>query len=174
MRLFFALSLDHANRYTIAAFQQQRFSGNGRSIPAQNLHVTLLFIGEVEQSRIIKLASETDKLVCDSFDLTMDHLEFFPANGMVWLTASSIPSGLHRLYQLLRGVAVRNSIKTDRKPFRPHITLIRNVTSPPAAETQVPPISLRCEDFTLFQSVQGPQGFRYIALEEWSLIRNMQ
>jgi RNA 2',3'-cyclic 3'-phosphodiesterase len=185
MRLFIALELDEATRDAIG--QEQRRLGRAlghdasiRWVAPHQLHLTLVFLGNVDESRAGRLcaALSTD---CQTprFPVLFAGLGLFPASGLprvVWLGSRE---GTERLQQLEREIAGRvreAGIDLESRPFHPHLTLGRWRHSRAADRTRilscdrsVPIAGVWVEQVTLFQSHLSPAGSSYTALARATL-----
>lgn len=170
MRLFFALWPD-------AATQQQwhhEFSPylallGGRRMPAQNLHLTLAFLGEQPGDRINTLISLGDDLSSDSISLRFNNIECWKKAGLACLRPAETPVALTRLVGQLNTGLQMAGIALEARGFKPHVTLARDiaVTGPaipvwPASQWQAPALAL-------LRSRLSPEGPEYAVLHEWPL-----
>lgn len=137
MRLFFGLSLPDAARRAVAAFAAQAQSAvPGRYVPAENYHVTLAFLGEVEPRRLAQ-AQETLEHCVQSFPaprLAPSGAALFgkSQNGILVLRFDSEPS-LAPLHGALISALRARDLPADPGPFTPHVTLARHARAQEAA-----------------------------------------
>ena len=171
-RLFFALWPTDAVRARLAAAAQS-YAELGRAIAARNLHVTVAFLGAVPEQRldhVVEIARSTQKLTLDGkFMLHLDRLEFWRRLSLVALTATQVPPELLKVVDGLRaGLRERGFQLQEHDAFRPHVTLVRDVSRGPAAAA-VTPVQWPVESFALVESQVGQRGSQYSVLDEWSL-----
>jgi len=57
----------------------------------------------------------------------------------------------------------------ERRPFKPHVTLVRKLRPGSASLPELPGYEWRCRRFDLVQSVLQPQGAAYRKLASWNL-----
>jgi len=147
-----------------------------RRVKAENLHLTLAFLGHTPDERldeVVAAATEAAALV-SPFTLSFDRAGRFPERGrprVVWL---GIEAGVLEL-----GVGVYAGLRTrglrfDDRPLAPHLTLARVVEDASAAEAKTVGValeelaieSLRFDvgEIAVVQSVLSPKGPRYTAL----------
>lgn len=169
MRTFFALDLDEESRRAVVEWRRRSLPAIGREVAPRNLHVTLCFLGELSRPQVERLGSLADRAQCEAFGLRMDRLEYLPKNGTLWMGAEHAPPELLRLVKRLRADANRVGVKREKRPFRPHLTLLRRCETRPPLPVDAPVFELACGSFTLFKSVFGRKGVRYEALGEWPL-----
>ena len=115
----------------------------GSYVPADNLHLTLAFIGETTQTEAIKEALAT--INSKPFRLSLSEMGSF--GDTVWIGAKG-NQGLADIARSVREALDQAEIEYDRKKFIPHITLIRRASGnwqkvqAPKADMMVRSISL--------------------------------
>ena len=130
MRLFIALPVPaDAQKALISAQAALKRSGvRGRFSPPENLHMTLVFLGETPDPAPVIKAMRLVRVPRAS--LTFNRLTMF---GDVTVALMRPTAALTRYAKALRASLDEAGIAYDPKPFRPHITLCRK-TALPAAE----------------------------------------
>lgn len=171
-RLFFALWPTDAVRAQLAAAAQAH-AALGRVIAARNLHVTAVFLGAVADERVVHVresAQSTQKLTLGGkFMLHLERIEFWRRSNLICLTAERAPPELLSIVDGLRAeLRERGFELRDHETFRPHVTLVRDVTRGPAA-AGVAPVQWPVETFALIESKVGQHGSQYTVLDQWSL-----
>ena len=176
IRLFFALDA-RSQASPLLAIQQQwlRDSANPESISkpspvsAENLHLTLLFLGNQPMSQIPLLSQQAERVVdaqaTAPFAIQLDHLGLFAKAKVAWMAPSQPPEPLLRLEAELRAALAAVGIGVEDRPYRPHVTLLRKATRLLAGT--VTPITLQATALHLYESRSTPDGVRYIQLASW-------
>ena len=130
MRLFIALEIPPEIRDVLAVFLEEwrGIAPRVKWVRAENLHVTLKFLGETEGSKLDEIESELST-IRSSHPVTLEFsgLGFFPNERrprVFWAGMQSSPNlrpiavgidrGLHKL-----------GFPLDDRPFTPHLTLAR-------------------------------------------------
>jgi RNA 2',3'-cyclic 3'-phosphodiesterase len=166
-RLFFALWPSDALRESIQRSNSDAIAASGgRIIPAGNYHVTLAFIGAVAATRVAEIEQLGAAIRAPSFDVAFTAMEFWPRSGVLCLTSSHAPSALLGLAQTLH---FRLFGEPPSHPFRPHVTLARDLNIP-AAAISIEPISWPVRDFVLCESHSRSGGSQYEVLARWPLL----
>lgn len=169
VRLFFALVPTPEVRAELVALQGRlRAFGQGRWVPEQNLHLTLGFLGEVGMERLAALraiAVPSD----GAFALTLGVVERKARSGIVWLTTRDPPLPLLRLGDELAGAVRALGFPVDSRPFRPHVTLARDVRCWSPNEVAATSIAWNVTGYSLVSSTIGPSGSRYRSVRDWQL-----
>ncbi len=127
-RVFFALWPDEqfCVRLSAAAAQLGRLEGR-RAVP-EDWHVTVCFIGSVNEAELAALQSGAAAVSARGCALQFDTLEYWQRARIVAATASQIPAAAVELAQALRALARSLGLTPDDKPLRPHLTLMRGVS----------------------------------------------
>jgi 2'-5' RNA ligase len=171
-RLFFALwpgpvAVDAAS----AAVHRLVPPGTGRPQRPDQLHLTLEFLGGVPQPRLVSVleAGESVAASANPFEIVLDRLEHWQRPQVLCLTASIVPAPLAALVLALRSALAARGFEPEERAFRPHLTLARKVRLPPPAES-VEPLCWAARDYSLVESIGGPQGSRYERLATWPML----
>ena len=143
-------------------------------VAAQNLHVTLQFLGQIDtvtaDGIVHRLAEGLSRI--EPFDLILDevvHAVPSPLRAkMLWATLSDMDGSAAELATLAQRVAVSYGIETDTREYRPHITLARARRPTPIDLSQhgraeidritTIPSSVSVRHATLFKSTLTRQG----------------
>ena len=163
MRLFIAIHLSEAQRSAVLSAQQAfRAAGvRGNYTPAENLHLTLAFIGEYPDPDAVLAAME--EMDFAPFDLTLRGLGAF---GDLWWIGIADNPALAACVRSLRRALAEAGVPFDRKRFSPHITLVRRAV--PGAKgfpgIGVPAVTARVDRVSLMRSDRGKGGMIYTAL----------
>lgn len=140
MRCFVALWPADETRGQLSALAAQlhAMQPRARRMRAENLHLTLAFIGELVDARIDEVAAAIRAVPSESFDWVLNRVGYFPRARVVWAGADDDP----RLTALATGVRARLDdlrVDYDRKAFAPHVTLLRDA-APRQWRTEIEPI----------------------------------
>ena len=171
MRLFFALWPDATTRSALATTAGQlKKSCGGRSPPAENLHLTLAFLGNVAANRLPELRNVADGVTAEPFELDLARAGYWRAQGLAWAAPMNCPPALTALHdQLMDGLHL-HGFHTERRAFKPHVTLLRDaVTPPPSANDGMMLLHWPVLDFVLACSEPAPRGARYRLIGTWPL-----
>ncbi len=148
-------------------------------VKPQNLHLTLLFIGDVAPDKIDEIDNmlQTHLESFPIFNFTSEGLEFFPAREprMLWLKLSSPDEDIVKLNRKLLRDLDSLGILADRKAMKLHITLARFKSKfAPETEREIMRYEFgkephRFESVSLFKSVLHPTGPQYTVLHKYNL-----
>jgi RNA 2',3'-cyclic 3'-phosphodiesterase len=165
MRLFFALWPPDAVRAQLSSWSRElRASCHGRPTPRQNLHLTLAFLGAVEDfAAVERAAAEASPRAAT---LLLDLPGFWKSNHIVWAGASAPPAEFIGLVHDLRAALSRHGVRFDPKPFATHVTLLRDAREPRTVP-KLAPIRWDVDGFVLVRSQPQPKGSRYEIAGSW-------
>jgi len=169
-RLFFALWPEPEVARTIwQATADLVPKGVGRRLPPQHIHLTLAFLGAIDQERQECMVRAAARIQGEPFTLELDTAGHFPRPQVVWLGAQVLPSALQTLQiSLVSRLTQDCAYQPELRPFVPHITLWRKVRQVQLPQTRAP-IHWPVSRFVLAQSRTLPSGAEYSILREWPL-----
>jgi len=167
IRLFAAIELPEQIRMQLSLLQ----SGipGARWSPIENLHLTLRFIGEVNEA----VARDIDDVLADirdtSFSLSLKGVgEFGRKEGRTLWAGISNGDPLQHLVAKIESGLQRMGLPAETRKYSPHVTLAR-LRDVPMAEIQTfltthalfksPPFEVR--QFALFSSLATSKGSHY-------------
>ena len=168
-RLFFALWPDE---HTRAEFNEWlRLLGSaieGRATRPGSLHLTLVFLGDVELDRLDALNSIARKVEADGFELVFDAPEYWRHNRIVHAAPVETPEALKNLVAVLARELREAGFSFDQRTYIPHMTLMRRARWR-ELKLKFGRVNWPVNDFALVRSDQQAQGSRYEALGKWQL-----
>lgn len=168
-RLFFALWPDDDARDALAALARSRLApGTGRLVPAENIHLTLVFLGRVDRRLRDCAERVASRLSVRAFTLEFLRIGYWPRPRVVWSAPQHTPALLTELASTLSNALVECGHEPTAKPFRAHVTLARKVRGP-LRETRHAPVRWPVNAFHLVISETLPEGARYWRVRSWSL-----
>ena len=186
MRLFIAVDLDEGSRRAAAALGEEvarlllaAGAADRRGVTwvsAHNLHLTLRFLGEVDEERTDQLVARLgDPFQTPAFQLTLSELGVFPPEGpprVVWIGVKEAGGSLAALYREIEARLRPLQFEPEARPFHPHLTLgrFRKPAGRRARDlvcTEIPPQDIgpsRVDHVTLYRSDLSPRGPTYTPL----------
>lgn len=125
-RLFAALALPAVVRHELAG--AMRPLAGVRWTPADNLHLTLRFIGDCDEARRDAMSAALERVRVEPFILPVEGLGVFPSRGRAKVVWAGLGRAHTRLFQLRKQVdeaLLSVDLTLDVHNFQPHITLGR-------------------------------------------------
>jgi 2'-5' RNA ligase len=178
-RVFFALWPDAGvRRALVKAAGILHGRHGGRQTRPDSIHLTLVFVGQVDVQHIPGLLAMAEAMRVASFDVEFDTAECWRHNHIGCLGASRTPENLLALVEELESGLKTMGIPFDRRPYKPHITLLRKADCRKGydfgEETKkspaLQPVGWPARDFVLVKSSLRPDGTRYEELGRWPLL----
>lgn len=181
-RVFFALWPGAAERAALAAWQAPlRELCGGRAMQPDTLHNTLVFLGDVAEHRLEALCLAAQETDFRDFDLNLAAAHYWGHNHIVYAAPDRVPARLSDLVNNLERRLHHHRFHFDRRPYQPHITLLRNAkwTDAPKAGNPLPTsgwteltpelpampaVRWQVNGFVLAQSLSDEQGAHYEVL----------
>lgn len=166
-RLFFALWPDQQTREKIAAFNQTIVVPGIKKIKVENLHVTLLFLGNTDAPSEMMLRLLAGEISGQSFIVQFSQLDYWRKPKILCLTTPFYDTQLALLVDSLTAIATQCNISTETRVYQPHITLARKAHS--LIDIEVCPIEWQADSFCLLESRSTTDGVRYQVMQRWEL-----
>ncbi|MGD9155675.1 MAG: RNA 2',3'-cyclic phosphodiesterase [Bacillota bacterium] len=129
MRLFIAVNFDKETKRNMIAVQERlRKVGQGNFSRPENLHLTLVFLGEVTPNRAAAVKQAMEQTSVQDLLLTFDHVGCFQRDGgNVWWIGLAENRALLEMRKELCGYLSAAGFKLESSRFSPHITLARKI-----------------------------------------------
>lgn len=180
IRLFVSLNIPLEIRESIILLRKEAFKGevNYKWEPKEKLHITLKFIGEVQEN-LLEIISEELKFIKNYpiFECSLNNFGFFVLRGTPKILWIGVNAG-EQIYSLVDEINLRLkkfSVQPETKPFKSHITILRLKGNPEERfincyqNFSVPGINFMADEVTLMQSQLLPLGSRYKEIKKYNL-----
>ena len=186
-RTFLALPLGPGMVDRLVRAQQElmRIAAHVRWVARENLHLTVKFLGSVEDGDLAEVCRVARELAgrCEPFEFVVRGLTAVPPAGqmrMVWAGVEEPSGRLARLAQAVEEAYAAMGFKRETRRFRPHLTLGRVKSGKNVAELRAGTArfaetdfgSQRAEELVVFASELTPHGPVYSSLAKAPLGRD--
>ncbi len=175
MRLFVAAETPGPQRDSLAAVCERGFKQGVRWVPADNVHLTVKFLGEVNEAMLpaVKDALAAAAAAAAPFELAFGGGGCFPnprEPRVVWLGVTTGEEEARTLAAAVEKAVVAAGFPSEEKAFRPHVTLGRVKDPRPGAAAVAAKVRALADFATpaavittlvLYRSVTLPDGARY-------------
>jgi 2'-5' RNA ligase len=177
MRLFIAIELPAELKIKLG---QLRTDIPGvRWVPPEQIHLTLAFLGDVDEETVERLTTHLADIRASAFKLSCGSIGCFPGRQqprVVWIGVTPEP-GLLKLAAAVQQSALYAGIPLEVRPFSPHLTLAR-LKLPASAglrafldrQSRLSFKPFAVHEFTLFQSRLTSQGAVHSPVRNFPLI----
>lgn len=174
-RLFIAIPLNDELRKAIGDYRLAASAVEGlRWIAEENLHVTIVFLGDIENDKMSELKSEIGRIVKkhSPFVLRMAKISASPhRKPMVWAEFAQNESYVDLVIEMRKAMSAFTKVD-DRDP-RAHISVARP-GKPPASKHDIPNQEfdgpdLQVDWLELWESQLSQEGAEYSSLGKFKL-----
>lgn len=187
MRLFVGCELEEALRVRLADVGRRAtpYLGGLRWVAPEAMHITLKFLGEVEDALVGEVTSALEEPLGDvpAFAVSFQGLGSFPLRGaprVLWAGISHGAAELSLLSKIVEAAMEPIGFESEKRSFSPHVTLARvkrgarprgigELTREGKAATFG---SQEVRHVSLIQSVLRPDGAVYTPIHRWTLKGN--
>ncbi len=186
MRTFVAIEIEQNLKEKIYKFittSQAQIKSNKISwVKKENLHVTLKFIGEIEEKKVENIKEVLNKLIKNftQFSFSIRNIGVFPdvkKPRVIWLGIEDKTKILGLLSKEIEDELFKIGLPKENKEFVSHLTIgrIKNLTNVSEIEKYIrgnPNTDFgenKVEFITFFQSILKPEGPTYIPIEKFYL-----
>ncbi len=168
-RLFFALWPDDNTRQVLQQINTALPLSSRQRIPAENWHVTLVFIGNVNEALVPNIIAIATSIRMPAITLVFDQLVYWSRPKVLCLTCSQPTLAAANLVTQLSTPLAALGLTLDTRPYCPHVTLARHIRDESTAVFE--PIIWNANQFALVESVNSSSGVIYRPLQFWQLDR---
>lgn len=184
--LAFELPPDIRNEVKRFSTEVKKTGLNASWVKPDNIHLTIIFMGDVDEKDIPAIISAIDPIVSQYgiFDISLGGMGLFPnikRPRVIWLGLNGDIQGIASLKTDLGKPLESFGIKQEKRPFKPHLTLGR--FRKPVIEkaflkkiiddySNIPGPDGKLDELVLFKSELKPGGAVYSRIHSWPLKRN--
>jgi len=178
-RLFLAINLPDEVKQELwkveEGMKQQFIHSKVAWVALENFHITLHFLGDVEEELIPELKERLAKQVYpQEFSLILKEVGAFPDKKQprTLQVTTSLPTQALGLYKRLADVLVSLGLPVDMRPWTPHITLGRVKVQSEVLQPEkiaLSPLPFSVSSFELMKSTLTSQGSLYESLASFPL-----
>ena len=174
IRTFISIDLPKRVQKEIKKLQDELPSFDGKRTDLENLHLTLKFLGEIDEEKIIEIKRRLEEIKLQSFESEIDEVGVFSPQfvKIVWLHLTNC----NRLQKLIDEKL--SDIFKPEKRFMSHVTISRvkylknkNYFLGELDKIKIPSgLKFKVNNFELKKSTLTPDGPIYEVLERYILI----
>jgi 2'-5' RNA ligase len=184
LRLFIALPIPEQAKHKLGVIIEEcrQHGGSVKWVKPENMHLTVRFLGDCNESIVPALKQLLDQAATDSKTAAavIDHLGGFPnlrQPRVIWAGIGTDTTELEKMAHQVEMMVRDLRFPEEKKKFNPHLTLGR-VRNPPTGlaplldylqNIQMEPIESSLSELVLFKSTLTPRGPIYERLHEAKL-----
>jgi len=167
MRCFIGLDLAAQDKLAIEAWREKALPRLNAAVPAANFHITLAFLGQIDERQCESLSSKLDTISTPSFNITLNELGYWSEPRILFLGTSGVPKKIHKLAEQCRRAARSCNIPIQQQNYVPHVTLVRKIKDTPPAALLSANFEFHFSHFHLFESISTKTGVTYPIRKSW-------
>ena len=177
MRTFIAIEMPKEIKEILLDAQKQINTEKAKIRPAKAFHLTLKFLGEVEEKKIEDIKSALKEIKFEKFNTALTEIGVFPNESytrIVWAGLDDSKSKIKKLQQEIDEKFQKLGFKKDIR-FHPHVTLARvkfvkdkQDFIKDLREIKIKKESFQITEFKLVKSILTPEGLVYEDLASFS------
>ena len=176
-RVFFGLEIPTEIKQRLLQVRAEVVGAKWQSIEQQ--HLTSLFLGSLEEEPLLAVREAVRDICLPVFKLNILGLGCFgqPHNPKyLWAGVEPEASAIS-LHSAIKSQVEGLGIETERRAYRPHLTLARFKRHPGSVAQLLAQYretffgAFQVDEFVLFESQQGPGGSVYSVVERYPLVR---
>jgi len=177
-RIFIAINLPEDVRKKLADFRKDCPDLPVHWTKKENLHITLSFIGYIDDEELLKVIKQTKQAVekCQSFTIDLKKIDLGPTGKsprMIWAIGETNPILSELKNRIEKELSQNNFYQEENRPYYPHITLARikpwEWRKDKKEISQEISLSFEVDSIDIMESVLTKKGPEYFVLESISL-----
>lgn len=129
MRLFIAVNFDENVKDMLVLAQEKlkKHAVKGNWTKRDNLHLTVVFIGEVSEEKVAAAKTAIDAVILPCFTIRLSGTGSFGRGGGICWVGVEENSLLSELHALLCNSLYKSGVAIENRKFSPHVTIGREV-----------------------------------------------
>ena len=172
MRIFISIDIPEEVRKEIEKIQDKLPEFYGKKTESENLHLTLKFLGEIDEEKIKKVKEKLKEIEFNKFETKIDSIGVFSEKfiRIIWLHMTNCDELQKKIDESLK------DLFSEEDRFMSHLTIARVKSIKDKKEfledlekIEIPEINFNVENFRLKESVLVKEGPRYKMIEEYDL-----
>jgi len=184
-RVFCAIELPQAVRQRIvqhiARLKESALDVKAGWSRAENVHLTLKFLGDTPQKSVEKLSDAASRSVAGvtPFTIRLEQTDVFPRHGsprVLWIGVNDRDGKLVQLHQRLEAESEKAGFPRESRNFHPHLTLAR-LRNPRHAQTlaaahkatEFEPEEIVVSELVVIRSQLSTEGSKYSTISRHPL-----
>ena len=170
-RLFFAWWPSGETQTALHQIGKKQVQGhNARLTQQDKIHLTLAFLGPVDEAFADCARQAAANIHWQPFSLVFDRLGWFPRARVMWAGCSAPSTQLVDLVSQLNERLIACGYQPEQRRYQAHLTLARKINRGPK-ETEIPALACEFDRFALVESVLDADGAHYEILDQFYPLR---
>ncbi len=172
MRVFVSIDIPKKVKEEILKIQEKLPEFKGKKTEQENLHLTLKFLGEINDKKVEQVKERLKQIKFKSFVTEIDSIGVFSPKfiKIVWLHLTNCEKLQKEIDEALAGLFEKE------KRFMSHLTIARvkkvdnkNLFLKELKKIKVPNLRFKVDSFYLMESKLSKKGSKYSVIDEYKL-----
>jgi len=127
MRTFIAIEMPEEIKEILLDAQKQINTEKVKIRPAKAFHLTLKFLGEIDETKIDEIKQKLKEIKFDSFETSLTNIGVFPDENYIRVVWAGLNDPENKITNLQKEIDSKMEILSFKKDtrFHPHLTLAR-------------------------------------------------
>tara|TARA_R110002012_G_scaffold76045_3_gene192068 strand:- start:16500 stop:17072 length:573 start_codon:yes stop_codon:yes gene_type:complete len=186
-RMFIALDISNDDKFKVAQWRDQHLPLAFKAIPAENFHITLVFLGLIDNSQQTDITQSINQQrdsirtllapvlqAHKTLSIGLSEIGYFKAAKVLHVMPSVCPEWLIRLNATIVASCHESAIAIENRAYQPHLSLYRKAkfdSSEALSTRQKNTIvqNICINSFSLYHSYSTDFGVVYQAVKTWKI-----
>lgn|GEM_PF-2630861 len=186
-RMFIALDITETDKAKLASWRDQHLSLAFKAIDEQNFHITLVFLGLIDNRQQAHLTQLINQQQADiralltpvlqqnqKLSMKLSQIGYFKVAKVLHIMPSTCPEWLMRLNKAIILSCNESAIAIENRPYQAHLSLYRKAKfNLPETLTTLQESTLQQDicinSFSLYHSYSTDLGVVYQAVKTWKI-----
>ena len=172
MRCFISIDIPKEVKREIKKIQDSLPDFNGKKTELENLHLTLKFLGEIDELKMLEVKKKLREIKFNKFEVEVNSIGVFSEKfiRIVWLRLSNCDNLQKQVDEKLK------DLFEPEKRFMSHLTIARVKSCNKEnflkglQKIKISKIKFEVKNFYLKQSILTKKGLKYKTIEKYFLI----
>ncbi|MBC7110187.1 MAG: RNA 2',3'-cyclic phosphodiesterase [Archaeoglobi archaeon] len=125
IRCFVAVNLNDEIKKELEKLQKRFEDLPLKFVKPESMHITLKFLGEVEESRVRRLMEKMEEIRARSFTLRVEGLGVFPNERVPRVLWAGVSGDFREVYHEVERITSELGFPKEKRAFHPHVTIAR-------------------------------------------------
>lgn len=125
VRCFIAVNLSEGIKRELEKLQKNFEDLPLKFVKPESMHITLKFLGEVEEPRLRRLMEKMDEIRAKSFTIRVSDLGVFPNERVPRVLWAGASGDFGEVHQEVERVTSELGFPKEKRAFHPHVTIAR-------------------------------------------------
>lgn len=168
-RVFFAVDLSPDTKMKLLSYQEKFIDLEAQPIDPANFHITLSFLGELNERKIETIMDNLSPIKQNSFNVILKEPVYLSSSKILALEVEDKSKQLKKLKETIESdIRSVTHLNIEKRDYLPHVSLFRKVETFPEFTLPIHN-EIQVDSFCLMASLPTKNSVRYEIIEDWKL-----